>query len=151
MQLPLALVAAVVAGTMLGAAVATADGPVQLKNRLADLCLDGPSGEFNAPTVINPCTESDSQRWNLNSDGAVESVAFPGNCLALGVVNQWLITLVPCTGWISQRWSLRPNGQIANAIGPCLSAGFGEPSPGTLVNRLNCALDGPGQEWDVIA
>lgn len=146
----LVLVGATFGVALLGAGEASADDPVRLKNRLANLCLDGPSGDFNAATVLNPCDESETQRWNFNSDGTIGSAAFPGTCLALGVVNQWLVTLVPCTGWISQRWTLQPNGQLANGIGPCLSAGFGNPNPGTAVNRLNCGLDGPGQEWDQV-
>ncbi|WP_279637674.1 ricin-type beta-trefoil lectin domain protein [Mycobacterium innocens] len=75
--------------------MASADGVVQLKNRLAGLCLKGPSGNFNAPAVINPCNGCRAiQRWNLTAARQLESVAFPGTCLATNVVSSWLVTLV---------------------------------------------------------
>ncbi|MDT5350343.1 MAG: hypothetical protein QOH91_3630 [Mycobacterium sp.] len=49
----------VVVGAVLGVAVvsagtASADGPVELKSRLGDVCLDAPSGSWYTPVVINP-------------------------------------------------------------------------------------------------
>jgi hypothetical protein len=51
--------ALVVVGTVLGVAVlsagaAAADGPVQLRSRLGDVCLDAPSGSWFSAVVINP-------------------------------------------------------------------------------------------------
>lgn len=146
----LVVVGAVFGVALLSAGVASADGPVQMKSRLGDVCLDGPSGNFNAPAVINPCDGSETQRWNFNSPGQIESVAFPGNCLAVDVLSEWPVTLVPCNGGLGQRWSLQPNGQISTVLAGCLNAGFGAPNSGTEVNHLNCGLDGPGEEWDRI-
>src|SRR5215475_9526962 len=67
---------------LLSAGVASAAGPVQLKSRLGNWCLDGPNGN-NAATMVNPCDGSKSQLWVFNSTGQVESVAFPGNCLSI--------------------------------------------------------------------
>src|ERR1700744_2182666 len=65
---------------MLSAGVASADGPVHIRSRLGDTCLDAPSWIGDVPVVINPCNDSDFQRWNLNG-GQLENVAFPGKCL----------------------------------------------------------------------
>jgi fructose-1,6-bisphosphatase len=58
--------------------VASADGPVQLRSRLGNFCLDRPDANMFSATVINPCDESQSQRWNLTAAKQIESVAFPG-------------------------------------------------------------------------
>lgn len=74
----LVVVGAVFDVAVLNAGAASADGPVQLKSRLGDVCLDTPSGSWFSPLVINPCNGTDFQRWNLTDDRQVESVAFPG-------------------------------------------------------------------------
>ncbi|BCI91603.1 hypothetical protein NIIDMKKI_68090 [Mycobacterium kansasii] len=75
----LAVVGAVFGVAVLCAGTASADGPVQLKSRLGDFCLDAPSGSWFTPVVINPCNGTDFQRWNVNGDREIESVAFPGS------------------------------------------------------------------------
>jgi hypothetical protein len=61
--------AVVVVSTVLGVAMvsvgaAGADGPVQLRSRLGDFCLDAPLGNMQVSMVINPCNGTDFQRWN---------------------------------------------------------------------------------------
>lgn len=51
----LVVVGAVFDVAVLNAGAASADGPVQLKSRLGDVCLDAPSGSWFSPLVINPC------------------------------------------------------------------------------------------------
>src|SRR5258707_14247327 len=78
----LVVVGAVFGVALLGAGVASAADPVQLKSRLGDWCLDGPNGS-NTATMVNPCSGSKSQRWVFNPAGQIESVAFAGNCLSI--------------------------------------------------------------------
>jgi hypothetical protein len=76
----LVVVSTVLGGAMLSVGAASADGPVQVRSRLGDACLDAPSWIGDVPVVINPCNDSDFQRWNLNGR-QLENVAFPGKCL----------------------------------------------------------------------
>ena len=128
------------------AGVASADGPVQLRSRLGNFCLDAPSGSWVTQVVINPCNGTDFQRWNLTTAGQLESVAFPGECL-----NQpasWWVHLQPCIDWFSQRWIIQPNGQVKGELSGCLTV-IGGPAPGTWVSTRFC--DGaPDQGWDSV-
>ncbi|WP_423202395.1 ricin-type beta-trefoil lectin domain protein [Mycobacterium decipiens] len=147
--------AVVLAGPLLAiavlcAGVASADGPVQLKSRLGNWCLDAPSGNFNTATVINPCNGSQSQLWNFDIPGRIQSVAFPGSCLTIGEVNEWLVTIVPCQMGGLQHWSMQPDGHITNGILQCIDVINGVANPGALVIGLNCAIGGPGAEWDSV-
>ncbi|OBJ09819.1 hypothetical protein A5659_19785 [Mycobacterium sp. 1165196.3] len=129
---------------MLGAGGASADGPVQLRSRLGDACVDGPGSGWLAPVVVNPCNGADSQRWTLSGIGRLESAAFPGQCLnsdGTGAAH-----LVAC--WDSQRWNVQPNGQITAVLGGCLAV-LGGPDPGTWVSTRWCNGD-PGQGWDIV-
>jgi hypothetical protein len=73
----LAVVSTVLGAAMLNPGAASADGPVQLRSRLGDVCLDAPTGSWLSPVVINPCNGSDFQRWNLTGP-QLESVASRG-------------------------------------------------------------------------
>jgi Ricin-type beta-trefoil lectin domain len=75
-------VGAVLSVALLSAGVASAAGPVRLKSRLGDWCLDSPNGN-NAATMINACNGSKAQLWNFNSAGQIDSVAFPGTCASI--------------------------------------------------------------------
>lgn len=138
----------VVFGAAFGVAVlsaggASADGPVQLRSRLGDVCLDAPSASWFTPVVINPCTGADSQRWNLTGDLRLESAAFPGQCLS---VDSATTHLSAC--WNSQRWTIQPNGQITAVLGGCLTV-LGGPGPGTWVSTRICNGT-PEQGWDTV-
>ncbi|KLO26854.1 RICIN domain-containing protein [Mycobacterium haemophilum] len=141
------VVGAVFAVAVLNTGVASADGPVQLKSRLGDVCLDAPSGSWFTPLVINPCNGSDFQRWNFTGDGQIESVAFPGECVNVPGEALW-VRLQPCMNWISQQWTIEPNGHVTSPLGACLAV-LGGPGAGTWVSTRWCsgALD---QGWDSI-
>jgi hypothetical protein len=142
----LALVSTVSGIAMLSAAAANADGPVQVKSRLGDLCLDAPNGSWYAAVVINPCNGSDSQRWTLNGR-QLESVAFPGNCLAMPG-ESWFSHLGLCLDTYFQHWSFQPDGQVTTDTGFCLTV-LGGPGPGTWVSSRFCNGD-VGQGWDSV-
>jgi hypothetical protein len=147
----LVVVGAVFGVALLSAGVASADGPVQLKSRLGNWCLDTPSGNFNTATVVNPCDGSQSQLWNFNPAGQIESVAFPGVCLQSGALNMWLVTVLPCEmNGLTQHWTIQPNGQVADGLGSCLNVVNGVPNPGATVTSLNCIFDGVGAQWDSV-
>lgn len=130
---------------VLSAAQAYADQPVQLKSGLGDFCLDGPSGDWNTPVVINPCNGANSQRWNSTGDEQ-ESVAFPGECLTRPY-ERFEVYLQPCSNWPSQHFSYQPNGQISTGFGGCLAVN-GAPAPGTSLYIGVCIPDAPYQHWD---
>ncbi|KZS66646.1 RICIN domain-containing protein [Mycobacterium ostraviense] len=142
-----AVVGAVLGLALLNAGVAHADGPVQLKSRLGDVCLDAPSGSWVSPVVINPCNGTGFQRWNLNGQ-EIESVAFPGECLTQPGEGWWA-KLNPCTNWISQHWTIQSNGQVTNDLGGCLAV-LGGPDPGTWVSTRWCNAGAPEQQWDSV-
>ncbi|WP_082978751.1 RICIN domain-containing protein [Mycobacterium sp. 1081908.1] len=141
--------AAVMLGAVFGVALlsasgARADGPVQLRSRLGDACLDAPNPGWYTPMVVNPCNGADFQRWNLNPDGRLESAAFPGRCLDVDL-GGWKADLRTC--WDSVNWTIQPDGQIRTVFG-CLTV-LGGTDPGTWVNTRGC--DGtPGQAWDTV-
>ncbi|WP_423202371.1 RICIN domain-containing protein [Mycobacterium decipiens] len=149
--------AVVVAGAVFGVAllsagVASADGSVQVKSRLGNWCLDTPSGNFNTATFVNACDGSPSQRWDINSDGQIESAAYPGACLTAGAVSMWQVTVFPCQmGGFNQHWNIHPNGQIEDSLGSCLTIVNGDAHPGAPVRPFNCGFDGPAQEWDSVS
>lgn len=141
-------VGAVFGVAVLSAGVASADGPVQLRSRLGNFCLDHPDGNMFSATVINPCDGSDSQRWNLTAAGQIESVAFPGMCLSMPG-QQWWAAVRPCMDWFTENWSIQPNGQVTNVSGACLTVLAGA-NPGTWVSTRGRNADAPDQEWDVV-
>lgn len=137
------------------AGVAAADEPVRLTSRLGDFCLDAPSGDYFAAVVINPCADTDSQRWYLNGK-QLQNVAFPGGCLINQAVSGnpsgggMFAHLGPCAGMWPQDWNIDPNGQVKNDTGwYCLTV-LGGPAPGTWVSARYCNGD-PSQGWDVTA
>jgi Ricin-type beta-trefoil lectin domain len=137
------LLGAVFGVAVLTAGGASADGPVQLRSRLGDVCLDAPSASWFTPVVINPCNGADSQRWNLTGDARLESAAFPGQCLT---VDSSMARLLAC--WNSQRWTIQPNGQVTAVLGGCLTV-LGGPGPGTWVSTRFCN-GAPEQGWDIV-
>jgi Ricin-type beta-trefoil lectin domain len=128
---------------VLSAAGAHADGPVQLRSRLGDACLDAPSASWFAPVVVNPCNGTDFQRWSITGDGRLESAAFPGQCLS---VDSSRARLLACGN--SRRWTIEPNGQITAVLGGCLTV-LGGPDPGTWVSTRICN-GAPEQGWDSV-
>lgn len=143
----LVVVGAVFDVAVLNAGAASADGPVQLKSRLGDVCLDAPSGSWFSPLVINPCNGTDFQRWNLTDDRQVESVAFPGECVNIG--NALWARLQPCVNWISQHWTVQPDGLVTSDLDACLTV-LGGPDPGTWVSTRWCDPNAPDQQWDSV-
>jgi Ricin-type beta-trefoil lectin domain len=141
-----AVVGTVFGVAMLSAGPAGADGPIQVKSRLGDFCLDAPSGSWYAAVVINPCNGADFQRWNLNGQ-QLESVAYPGNCLAMPG-ESWFSHLGPCMNTYFQHWTFQPNGQVTTDTGFCLTV-LGGPGPGTWVSSRGCNGDA-GQGWDSV-
>src|SRR4030081_1358897 len=99
------VVGAVFGVALLSAGVASAADPVQLKSRLGNWCLDGPTGN-NAATMVNPCNGSRSQLWVFTSAGQIESVAVRGQCVSISdPADGTPVTLVPCqTNANNQRW-----------------------------------------------
>jgi hypothetical protein len=149
--------AAVVAGAMfavalLSAGVASAASPVQLKSRLANVCLDAPNGN-NTATVVNPCNGSKSQLWVFNSAGQIESAAFPGACASIAnAADTTPVILSPCqTNTNNQRWNSQPNGQVTSALGPCLNINGGVANPGTAVIAYHCIADVADEQWDSVS
>jgi hypothetical protein len=142
--------ARVVVGTVLGVALlssgaASADGAVQIRSQLGDLCLDAPSFIGDIPVVINPCNGTDFQRWNLNGR-QLENAAFPGKCLT--APGSGAVHIEYCRDAFIQHWSFQPNGQVTSDFGNCLTV-LGGPDPGTRVAARWCG-GGPGQGWDSV-
>ncbi|MEB3981466.1 RICIN domain-containing protein [Mycobacterium sp. 663a-19] len=137
---------------LLGAGVASAAGPVQLKSRMGNWCLDNPTGN-NAATVINACNGSKSQLWNLNSASQIESAAFPGNCLSIAsAADTTPVILSTCQADSNnQRWNTQPNGQVTSALGPCLNINGGVANPGTAVIAYHCIPDVTDEQWDSVS
>jgi Ricin-type beta-trefoil lectin domain len=127
----------------LSAGVAGADGPVQVKSQLGDVCLDGQSWVADIPVVINPCNGTDFQRWNLNGR-QLESAAFPGKCLT-NPMDTGAVHIEYCRDAFVQHWNFQPNGQVTTDSGNCLTV-LGGPGPGTRVFARWCTGD-PGQAW----
>ncbi|KLO26855.1 RICIN domain-containing protein [Mycobacterium haemophilum] len=144
----LVIVGVALAVAVLNTGVASADGAVQLKSRLGDVCLDAPTGSWLSPVVINPCNGTDFQRWKLTADRQLESVAFPGECLNVHG-ESWWAHLQSCIDWISQQWTIQPNGQVTSDFGGCLAV-LGGPAPGTWVSTRSCNPGAPDQEWDSV-
>ena len=145
------VVGAVFGVALLSAAVASAAGPVQLKSRLGNWCLDGPNGN-NTATMLNPCNGSKSQLWVFNSAGQIESAAFPGVCLNISnAADTTPVTLSTCqTNANNQRWNAQANGQVTSALGPCLNVNGGVANPGTPVIAYHCIADVADEQWDSV-
>jgi hypothetical protein len=149
--------ALVVAGAGLGvallsAALASAAGPVQLKSRMGNWCLDGPNGK-NTPTILNPCDGSKSQLWMFNAAGQIESVAFPGQCASISSPAETTpVILSNCQiNPNNARWNAQPNGQVTNALGPCPNINGGVANPGTPVIAYHCIPDVTDEQWDSVS
>lgn len=148
----LVVVGAVLGAALLGAGVASAADPAQLKSRLGNWCLDGPDGN-NTATMVNPCTGSKSQLWVFNSAGQIESVAFPGECVSISdAADTTPVILSTChTPANNQRWTPQTNGQITSALGPCLNIDGGVANPGTPVIAYHCIADVADEQWDSVS
>jgi hypothetical protein len=145
------IIGAVLGAALLSAATASAIGPVQLKSRLGNWCLDAPNGNNDA-AMVNPCDGSKSQLWALDSAGRIESVAFPGQCVSIrdGVDNT-PVTLAGCQPNANNlQWNSQPNGQLVSALGPCLNVFGGVAQPGTPVIAYHCIPDVEDEEWDSV-
>jgi Ricin-type beta-trefoil lectin domain len=141
-------VRAVFGVAVLSAGVGSADGPVQLRSRLGNFCLDRPDGNMFSATVINRCDGSQSQRWNLTAAKQIESVAFPGMCLNMPN-DQWWSAVRPCADSFVEHWTIQPNGQVTTDFGARLTV-LGGANPATWVSTRACNADAPDQEWDVV-
>lgn len=148
----LVVVGAVFGAALLGAGVASAGDPVQLKSRLGNWCLDGPDGN-NSATMVNPCTVSKSQMWVFKAAGQIESVAFPGECVSISdAADTTPVILSTChTTANNQRWIPQPNGQITSALGRCLNVDGGVANPGTPVIAYHCIADVADEQWDSVS
>jgi hypothetical protein len=137
---------------LLAAGVASAAGPVQLKSRMGNWCLDAPNGN-NTATMINPCNGSKSQLWNFNPAGQIESVASPGACASISnAADTTPVVLSSCqTNSDNQRWNTQPNGQVTSALGPCLNINGGVANPGTPVIAYHCIPDVADEQWDSVS
>src|SRR5277367_2647881 len=133
------VVGAVLGVATLGVGAAGADGPVQLRSRLGDFCLDAPNAGGMGGEVINPCNGTDFQRWNLNGQ-QLESVAFPGRCLTVPSGGSFFSQLGPCYNTMGQHWNIQPDGQVKTDLGLCLTV-LGGPGPGTWVSARLCTGD----------
>jgi Ricin-type beta-trefoil lectin domain len=148
----LVVVGAVFGVALLSAGVASAADPVQLRSRLANVCLDGPNGS-NTATMVNPCNGSKSQLWVFNPAGQIESAAFPGNCLSISnPADTTPVMLSSCqTNANNTRWNSQPNGQLTSALGPCLNINGGVANPGTPVIAYHCIPDVTDEQWDSVS
>jgi hypothetical protein len=145
----LVVVCTVLGGAVLGDGVAHADGPVQLRNRAGDYCLDRPDGSIYTKTVINSCNGSLSQRWNLLGTGQIQSAAFPAMCLSKENSDYWAFVL-GCLNPGYEVWAIQPNGLVQQQFGgPCLTP-VGDLNPGTWVSTRWCNGDAAEQQWDVV-
>jgi hypothetical protein len=137
---------------LLSAGVASAAGPVQLKSRMGNWCLDGPNGK-NTPTILNPCDGSKSQLWMFNAAGQIESVAFPGQCASISSPAETTpVILSNCQiNPNNARWNAQPNGQVTSALGPCLNINGGVANPGTPVIAYHCIPDVTDEQWDSVS
>src|ERR1700739_5064507 len=136
---------------LLSAGVASAAGPVQLKSRMGNWCLDGPNG--NTPqTMINPCNGSKSQLWVFNSAGQIESVAFPGQCASISSpADTTPVMLSSCqTNPNNARRNPHPNGQVTSGRGPGLNINGGVANPGVPVIAYHCIADVTDEQWDSV-
>jgi hypothetical protein len=151
MRWVLVVVGAVFGVALLGAGVASAAEPVQLKSRLGPWCLDGPNGN-NTATMVNPCDGSRSQLWVFNSADQIENVAFPGNCVSISdAADNTPVMLSSCQPNASNmRWNAQTNGQLTNALGPCLNVFGGVAQPGTPVIAYQCIADVDDEKWDSV-
>lgn len=139
------VVSAVFVGATTTAGVATAEGPVEIKSRMGDACLDAPSDNWPTHVVVNSCNGANFQRWNVTGDQRLESAAFPGKCLDNPQATAAL-RLTSC--WNSHHWSIQSNGQITAPLGGCVTV-LGGPDPGTSVASRTCT-GAPEQGWDSV-
>jgi hypothetical protein len=147
----LVVLGAVLGAGLLSAGVASAAPPVQLKSRVpGNWCLDGPNA--NNATVVNICSGSNTQLWNFNSAGQIESVAFSGQCLGIAnPADNTPATLVSCsTNANNEHWTHQPSGEITSALGSCLNLSGGVGNPANPVIAYRCFPNADDETWDNI-
>ena len=147
----LVVVGAVFGVALLGAGVAGAADPVQLKSRLGNWCLDVPNGN-NTAAMVNPCDGAKSQLWVFNSAGQIENVAFPGQCASIAnAADTTPVILSSCqTSANNARWNTQADGQVISVLGPCLNINGGVANPGTSVIAYHCIPDVADEQWDSV-
>ncbi|MGA7052732.1 MAG: RICIN domain-containing protein [Mycobacterium sp.] len=145
----LIVVSTVLGVAVLGAGVAHADDPVQLRNRAGDFCLDRPDGSIYPKTVINPCNGSLSQLWILLGTGQIQSAAFPAMCLSKDSRDYWAFILA-CLNPGYEVWAIQPNGLVQQQIGGRCLTPVGDVNPGNWVSTSWCNGDAAEQQWDVV-
>jgi hypothetical protein len=144
------IIGAALAAALLSDGMANAAGPVQLKSRLGNWCLDAPNGP-NSAAMVNPCDGSTSQLWVFNPAGQIESAAFPANCASIrDVADNTPLTLSACQANANLQWNPRPDGQLINALGPCLNVFGGVAQPGAPVIAYHCIADVADEQWDSV-
>lgn len=137
---------------LLGAGAANADGPVQLRSRLAgNWCVDAPGGSYTA-AVVNPCEAVASQVWTFNSAGQIENAGFPGECLSVSeAMRDSPVILWHCkSNTENERWTHAPNGQITSALTACLNISGGVAQPGTQLIAYQCLSNVEDEQWDAV-
>ena len=112
-------------------------------------CLDyAPvSGSTAINAVLNDCSSSASQQWNLNSGQIVVN----GECLDIygnGTATRTPVDLFSCNGQANQQWTSQ-NGRLVNpASGLCLDDPGGITTDGTQLEIFTCNT-GSNQQWRV--
>ena len=112
-------------------------------------CLDyaAVSGSNAINAVLNDCSSSTSQQWNLNSG----QIAINGKCLDIyggGTANETGVDLFSCNGQSNQQWTVS-NGHLVNpASGLCLDDPGGSTANGTQLEIFTCNT-GLNQQWRV--
>src|SRR3954454_23163827 len=142
-------IGAVLAAALLCAGTANAAGPVQLKSRLGNWCLDAPNGP-NSAAMVNPCDGSKSQLWVFNPAVQIENAAFPGYCVGIrDAADNTAVTLAACQPNANNlRWNPHPDGRLISALGRCLNVSGGVAQPGTPVIAYHCIADVADEQFD---
>lgn len=112
-------------------------------------CLDDAtvSGSSTIKAVINDCSSSISQQWNLNSGQIVVN----GKCLDIDAgrtTNGIPVDLYTCNGQTNQQWTIQ-NGTLINpASGRCLDDPASSTTNGTQLDIYDCSGNA-NQQWRV--
>ncbi len=120
-----------------------------LYSGLSGKCLDSAavSGSTAINAVLNSCSSSASQQWNLNSG----QIAINGKCLDVyggGTANGTTVDLFSCNGQANQQWTVQ-NGTLVNpASGRCLDVPGASTTNGTQLDIYDCK-NSANQQWRV--
>ncbi len=116
---------------------------------ISSKCLDyvTVSGSTAINAVLNDCSSSASQQWNLNSG----QIVIAGKCLDIngnGTASKTPVDLFSCNGQTNQQWAVQ-NGELVNpATGLCLDDPGGSTTNGTQLEIYTCN-GGSNQRWRV--